>query len=199
MVASPNSNIGICGTVDSGGSCDVNCHSGYTRPCACRRCSSGTWQNGAHVQPAHPRRDPHGVERRSSDATQRNATLAALSGSAGLLMITPPFSLTTRIDCISVPNSVTSFSVRVWAEESDSIRNSTILVHAVSTDSSLIDLTVSNRPAGLSTPFLSAQLDDVVFVNSQLASAALFPVPTHPLAMLSCLLEGGRSVRMADR
>ena len=46
MVASPNSNIGICGTLNSGGSCDINCHCGNTRSGPARRCSSGTLQNG---------------------------------------------------------------------------------------------------------------------------------------------------------
>ena len=80
-------------------------------------------------------------------------------------------------------------TVRVWAEETDSIRDYPILVHTVSTDSSLIDLTVSNHPAGLSTPFVSSQLDYVAFVDSQVASVSLFPVPTHPLATLSYSLQ----------
>ena len=46
MSAPPNSNIGNCGTVGTGGSCNINCHGGYVRSGAARRCSGGSWENG---------------------------------------------------------------------------------------------------------------------------------------------------------
>ena len=141
---------------------------------------------------------------RAAKRRARNApvAMATLSSSGGLLTLPFRISPTRLTDSISETSSVvmiTSFVVRVWAEEM-TFRDKTILdlVHTVATDSSLIALTVSNHPAGLSTPFVSAQLDYAAFVDSQVASVSLFPVATHPLATLSCLLEADHPAELAE-